>query len=89
MTSYDLKSYDYSNESVLYVLFVHDRMMSLDVMTKYGMCVASLNKVSEHVRACSEFRVKRENSEDKTAQVTKVEVYKVQVLILFLFGISQ
>ena len=40
-------------------------------MTKYGMCVASMNKVSEHVRACSEFGAERENSKDKTAQATK------------------
>ena len=30
--------------------------MSFDVMTKYGMYPASLDKGGEHVRACSEFR---------------------------------
>ena len=58
--------------------------MSSDVMTKYGMCVASLNKVSEHVRACSELRAERENNKDKSAQVTKDEFYKLQVLSFFL-----
>ena len=53
------------------------------------MCVASLNKVSEHVRPCSEFRAERENNKDKTAQVTKDEIYKLQVLSLFLFGFSR
>ena len=58
--------------------------MSFDVMTKYGMCVPSLNKVSEHVRASSEFRAEREDNKDKSAQVTKDEVYKLQVLSFFL-----
>ena len=48
------------------------------------MCVASLN-----VRACSEIRAERENNKDKTAQVTKDEVYKLQVSSLFLFGFSR
>ena len=64
-------------------------MMSFDVMTKYRMCVASLNKVSEHVRECSEYRAERENNKDKNAQVTKDDVYELQVLSLFLFGFSR
>ena len=38
------------------------------------MSVASLNKVSEHVQACSEFRAGGENNKDKIVQVTKDEI---------------
>ena len=67
---------------------VHAKLTSFDVMTKYGICKASLNKVTEHIRSCSEFRAEPEKNENKTAQVTKDEVYKLQVLSLFLFGLS-
>ena len=67
---------------------LHEKITSFDIMTKYWMCPASLDKGSEHVRACSELRAERENK-DRTAQVIKDEIYKLQVLSLFLFGLSQ
>ena len=72
--------------------------MSFDVMTKYGMCVAPLNKVSEHVRTCPEFRAKREIDKDKTVQVTKenyITSFKfflfefLQLVAFFLLAISR
>ena len=48
-------------------------MMSFDVMTKYGMFVALVNNVIEHVRACSELRAGGGNNKNKTAQGTKDE----------------
>ena len=54
---------------------VHDKMMSFDVMTKYGMCVTSLNKVSEHVPACSEFRAERENNKIKLRNLQKIKLH--------------
>ena len=41
---------------------------------------------SEHVRACSKFRAKRENNKDKTAQVTKDTIIYYKIWVYFFLS---
>ena len=41
---------------------------------------------SEHVRACSKFRAKRENNKDKTAQVTKDTIIYYKFWVYFFLS---
>ena len=63
--------------------------MSFDDMTKYGMCVTSLNKVSEHVPACSEFRAERENNKIKLRKLQKIKLHITSFEFISFFGFLQ
>ena len=47
------------------------------------MCAASLNKASEHVRACSKFRAEREINKDKQRKLQKIKLHVTSFRVLF------